>query len=334
MTELHSILAKLPPSRPADWKAWNVTVCIALLSEYRKKIVCVTDARASFRDFSAEKLAQKNILFFDDWAALYAGNDIEYVTPILERTTGKLYELMKKKRRRPTVEEIGNTLQRAWWAQLDELIECQVLRRHKVTAAEFLADGKSLFTDTIYNGLRNRMEQVKLSLQFLACGFDSNGDGHILFIDGITPPGSHDPTGMYAIGTGANAALSALAFQNGKNSLSLYSDLAQSVYCALEARFMATSAKDVGRESTFVTILEKDRAVKFISDPGVAYLRKLWQRSGAPRIPKRALDVIPSLLYGMNTPEPGEESIGRIEAIIGKPGLIKRSKARAEKRQE
>ena len=208
-----------------------------------------------------------------------------------------------------------------------------MLRRHKVTAAKFLAN-KNLFTDTIYNGLRNRMEQVKLSLQFLACGFDAKGEGHILIIDGMTPPGSHDLTGIYAIGTGANAALSALAFQVDKNRLNQYSDINKSLYCACEARFMAASARDVSRESTFVTVLEKGDQTQFLSDAGVAYIRKIWARSGAPRIPKRALDVMPSLLYGGNKPSTEEEDLAQIEAILGKPGLVKRSKRRIEKRQE
>ena len=91
---LNSVLSKLPPSRPSDWKAWSVSVCIALLSESRRKIVCVTDARASFRDFSSEKLAQKNLPFFSEWVALYAGNDIEYVNPVLNRASAKLFGIV------------------------------------------------------------------------------------------------------------------------------------------------------------------------------------------------------------------------------------------------
>jgi len=287
---LRLLLSGLPEPRIADWKVWNVSVCIAVLSESRKKIVCVTDARASFKDFSSDKLALKNWPFFRDWVALYAGSDVEYVPSILEGTSDRLYALMKKGRK-IGAKEVGNALQAMWWAKLDELVEYRVLRRHKVSTREFLSKRK-FFTDEVYNNLRNRMEQIKLSLQILACGFDPDGQGRILLIDGVTPPRRYDPTGVFAIGTGASAALSALSFHADKNYLSQFSDINTSLYCALEARFMAASAQDVGRESTFVTVMEKGKEIQYMSDLGVEYIRKVWARSGAPRIPKQALETI------------------------------------------
>jgi hypothetical protein len=183
--------------------------------------------------------------------------------------------------------------------------------------------------------LRTRIAGVKpLSLHFLACGFDENGDGHILVIDGETPVGHYDKTGMFAIGSGAHAALSALAFHADAHLLSQYSEVKESVYCALEARFMAATAEDVGKESTFITVMEKDKKIQYMSDPGIDVIRNIWKRRGAPRIPPQAIEMIPKLLHTMEEPKTAEEEIHRIEAMIGKPGLGKRLFAKRKQAAE
>jgi 20S proteasome alpha/beta subunit len=307
-----------------------MSICIALLSKNRKTVVCVTDERVAFgHSFSSDTIAQKTQGLYVHWVALVAGIDTEYADLIIQSARRNLSAHVARTNRPPTGEEVADALQQSYWRKLDELIEYQVLRRHKVTAEKFLRDGKRLFTPTIYDNLRNRMEKVVLRLQFLVCGFDEKHDGHIYIIDGKTPPGTCDSIGMWAIGNGSNSALSSLAFHADKHGLSLYSALEQSIYCALEAKFIAESAQDVGSKGTFVSILEPGNA-QFMSDHGVAAIKKKWERQGAPKIPKSALDLIPKLLYGAK-PKSKEEAMRTMDAVMGKPGYTKRLAAKREK---
>jgi hypothetical protein len=130
-----------------------MSIGITLLSETRKKIVCVTDQQASFKGFSSERMAQKSWPFWGDWVALYAGKDIEYATPILEDTADRLYKLAKISQCPLSPKQIGNALQESWWEKLDEKIELAVLRRHKITLSDFLSKGRKQFTESVYNNL-------------------------------------------------------------------------------------------------------------------------------------------------------------------------------------
>jgi hypothetical protein len=94
--------------------------------------------------------------------------------------------------------------------------------------------------------------------------------------------------------------LSTLSFHISKGDLGIYySPLATAVYFALASKFMAESARDVGK-STFVSILDAQGAktVQFVSDAGIEAIRKIWNKHGAPRFPKRLVnDAVPKLIY-------------------------------------
>jgi hypothetical protein len=61
----------------AGWKAFSVTVCIGALCEDRSKIVLVSDNKVGFGDFSADMAVFKEEVFFPQWIALFAGDDVE-----------------------------------------------------------------------------------------------------------------------------------------------------------------------------------------------------------------------------------------------------------------
>jgi hypothetical protein len=297
---LSQLLSKLPAPRPADW-GFNVTICIAAVCDSRKKIVCINDQRASFKDFSSERLAVKNRPFFENWIALYAGTDMEYVPGILDDARGRLSTLRRKKKRALTPTEVGKGLQESWWAQLESLIECQILRRHGFTLERFLREGKQKCTASFYSSIRAKIDQVKLSLNFLVAGFDKDGQGHILVIDGITPPARYDSVGMWAIGTGATAALSAMSFQADNGTLSVYAPAINAVYCLCEARFMAATASEVGHKGSFLVIISDNGPDEFLHEDGFNRIEEIWREFGAPRFPRQALEEIPGLIY---TPKP------------------------------
>jgi len=313
-----------------------MSVCIGLFSDDKKKIICVSDERASFGDFSSETLAQKNIPFIGEWIVMFAGNDVEYVADILDAARAELTTAIKKKGHAALKgTKVAAALQKAYAKQMDALIEQKVLRRHKFTLETFLRDGRNKCTESVYNNLRNRIEQVRsLSLKLLACGFDDKEAPRVFVIDGLGPPADRSDIGMWAIGFGASSAMAALMFHADAHALTAWSELNTSLYCACEAKFMAESATDVGRKGTFVMVFDKDSRVQFISPPGIERIRKIWRSKGAPRIPKEALRDVPNLLYGFEKPSSPEEARKRIDAMVGKPGFMERAQKREERKRE
>jgi hypothetical protein len=300
------------------------------MCESRKTIICVTDQKVSFGDFSADTIAvNKNDPFAADWVALSAGDDMEHALPIVERCTSMLYPRGIRKYKALTPEFVASKFDLAYWERLQRQIETKVLRKYHFTGKSFNKEGKIKCTATIYNNLCNRIDQTGLSLTFLICGFGDNETGHILVVDGRNAPTSYDSIGMWAIGSGAASALSALAFHADKHGLSVYSSLPEALYCACEAKFMAESAKEVGR-NTFIIIMQKDARIRCLSPPGVQIIKKIWESKGAPRIPAQALKVIPQLVYSLDKPKDEAEARQIIEAMVGKPGYLEKKKAAAK----
>lgn len=61
---------------------------------------------------------------------------------------------------------------------------------------------------------------------------------------------------------------------------------------------MSESASDVG-SSTFLVILESGTDAKFVSSPRIDEIRVIWNKSGAPRVPKAALNAIPDMMFSV-----------------------------------
>lgn len=149
----------------------------------------------------------------------------------------------------------------------------------------------------------------------MLCGTDEKGDAHLVCVDGTGAPSDLTDLGFWAIGSGTHAAINALVFHADRNRLSRYINLGQGVYLACEAKFMAESAKTVGK-ATFVTVFPASDTgkVRFVSQTGVEYLRTLWEANGAPRIPEHAALSAALLTYSADVPQEIRET-----AMAGKP---------------
>lgn len=283
-------------SKPHEW-GHGVSVCIAILSNDSRNIVAVTDEKITFGDgsFSSERAALKNTIFAPNWFALYAGNDAAHVPPILaraEKTLMKGGAVLDH-----TAEEVGKAVDDAYAFQLRQHIENSVLRKYGFTIESFLNEGKRKLSSSVYNRICAQVERTSLSLVFLVCGFDPNGQGHIMAIDGESAIQSFDEVGFAAIGEGDRAALSALAFQIGRMRLApRYSTIGLTAYCALEAKFMAETASTVG-ESTFCVVWERNVPPRHISWRGIKTIRQYWERHGAPRLPDAAEELASDMIF-------------------------------------
>lgn len=278
-----TLLSKLPVPRAADW-GWGVTVCIAIVTK-ENSIVAVTDWKVTFSGFSADHLAIKNQRLCDDWYTLVAGDDIEHAKPIVSRAKEIIEKVNKESRHAGMV---AGALHSAYVERLHQEIEARVLSKRAFTVETFRDRGKNKCSPDVYIDLCSRIDQVRLSLKFLLCGFGLKGEPHIFCVDGKGIPKCYDDVGFWAIGTGGSAALSALAFHvDHEDFHPLFSEENEAVYFALAAKFMAESSEMVGKSTLALVFRPNDTESGFVPYPRVEDVRGIWKRQGAPKKPRQ-----------------------------------------------
>jgi len=286
-----------------------------MLADDEKELVLVSDQRVSFGDFSSDNAVVKTNPILPDWMALVAGNDIGSAGPIIRRARRKL-------RQQPGLVHEADAIAEAIYEECrlerERKIDAKVLERHKFSADTFMAKGKKLCTEAVYYDLYSKINEVSLSLAFLVCGFDERGNGHIRLVTPDETPQDYDEIGFYAIGTGANAALSSLCHSVEHLSLNKHCNSGEVAYYALSAKFMAESASDVGDE-TWLVAIRKGQQSRYITPLyGMEYIRKTWEKRGAPRFPKGIDSAISDL---MMTLEDSVKPSGIRKAIKYSPKL-------------
>lgn len=285
---IRTLLAKLGDPRPADW-GYKVSVCVVaryLVRDGSDKLVCIADQRVSFGDFSGEHLTLKSTPISPGWAVLFAGNDVEHAQPIIVAAEKMAALAVKKYNRELEADEVAELVDQSYSAHLERQIANKHLRKHKFTSESFLNTGKTKCTPEVYLKTWDRISGEKLSLRFIVCGFDEARKAHIWLVDGEHAPTSYDTIGFWSIGRGAPAALSSIAFHISETKG--FSSLEETVYVALTAKFMAETASDVG-PSTFGVVLshpDEKTPVIILRQAVIDGIRKLWKKSGRPRIPR------------------------------------------------
>jgi ATP-dependent protease HslVU (ClpYQ) peptidase subunit len=273
-----------------------VTVCITALCENSDKIILVSDSKVSFGDFSADMAVHKMETIFNRWMTLFAGEDTEHIPFILERTRDILSSVRRRRKSLPTPAQVANALQRSYEERLEAQIEAKVLRRYGYTVKSFRDEGKKKCTASVYNGLCSKIAGVKLSLKFLLAGFDAKNKGHIIVGGGEQAPTDYTNLGFWAIGTGADAALSSLVYHRERQHISSASPMEQCLYIVCASKFMAESARDVGKYTAGCIISVTDLDMLVSAHP----IRRIWEEEGAPQLPKNIESRIKPLIM---TPE-------------------------------
>jgi hypothetical protein len=305
------LLSKMPAPKASDWKCWNMSVAISLLANHRKATVNVTDTKVTFGDFAADNIAPKDFPLFKKCSVLVAGNDIEHVKPIMDRATAIVGK-------NPSVSDVAEAINVAIGERLHAEITRKVLHKHGFDVNSFRDEGKRKCPPSAYLGLFNRVDQVSLSLKFIVSGFDSGGSshsvqGHIYAADGQGVPVCYDPVGMWAVGKGAHAALSYLAFliqRHGSPSREEGTELA--LFFALGAKFMAESCGEVGSQTTFAYINEYGRPPHYISYEAIEIIKAMWSLEAAPRIPEHLPEKISGFLKEFPVPSSDKELMAKL----------------------
>jgi hypothetical protein len=227
----------------------------------------------------------KDIPFYPGHSVLVAGDDVEHADPILDKALAILGLTDSEKAPYKSPLEVAEAVDEAFGDRLSGEIERRVLRKRGFTAQTFLEKGKEKCTPSVYLSLCSRIDQISIKLKFLVCGFDNKGFGHIYCVDGEHSPANYNSVGMWAIGSGAHAALSSMAYHKSKMDFSVYRSVEEAAYFGIVAKFMAESSDLVGKVGALVCAVDKERKPQYVNYVNQQKIRAKWEKEGAPRVP-------------------------------------------------
>jgi hypothetical protein len=260
--------------RPADWGV-GMTVCINAIAGTDEAIISVTDQMLGAGDMTADlprMLKGKRIA--DTWTASFAGNDITVVHPIL----GKTEALLSNKN---GLTDVAQAFVEAYSEERARVAEETILRPLGLTMETFRAALLGAEPNVEVAELRQRIQALNFKPTFIVSGFSDDGSAHIFTVEAPGTAAYFTNLGFWAIGSGAEAALSNLFYRKYDRYLSL----PEALYLVAEAKFMAESSAGVGRHS-FFHILKKDHTSVILMDDDIAPLREIWEREGRAPMPE------------------------------------------------
>jgi len=283
--------------RLSDERFGQMSVCICLLCrdvnnhDVGEHIVFVEDRKVTFTGFSADGAVSKHDILVQNWWVQYAGNDVDTAPLVIEAVRSKITG-----NEAPRL--IGEALQEAWTQYRDKEIETRILRKHGYTFESFRDEGREKCGESVYDQLHDRIDAFKFSLEFMLAGFDSQGIAHLMAISRDGALSVYSELGFWAIGSGAHAALSSLSFHVEHNNLcSCCSCVHNAVYFGCEAKFMAETSNEVGKEATSVTVHEdNEEEPQSFFNSEVEEIKKRWLKYGAPKPSEKAMLEIHRLM--------------------------------------
>ena len=123
-----------------------MSIGLSLLSDNGKKVINITDQKVNFGGFAADNLALKDLPLYKDIYALFAGNDVAHVEPILDRAR----EILLSSKSLPSVRDAAYALDQAYGERLHDEIYRRVLRKRGFDVASFREKGKQKCTPSAY----------------------------------------------------------------------------------------------------------------------------------------------------------------------------------------
>ena len=271
----------IPEPRPADWGI-GMTVCIAAHcyeeGSEDECVMCATDALVSTGEMSADHSARKMQRIGQGWFAMFAGDDISSLTPILDHVRDVVGDA------RSSRDKIAGAFVAAYKEQLKLRAENGTLAAVGYSLGEFKRSGLAQLGAENFTRILYEIERQTIDLQFLLAGVDEAGQFHLVT---ITSPGKVDyytELGFWAIGTGQTQALGSM-FSTSRRLR--FIGRAAALYRICEAKFSAENAIGVG-PTTIVGIIKKDAKGRYISTVLVEKLRPIWEETRVIEVPAKA----------------------------------------------
>jgi 20S proteasome alpha/beta subunit len=278
-------------------KRREMTVCIAAACERATKVVVATDRALSYAGIVSDSLRGK-MIWIDDWLVLYAGTPANTALII-----AALREIVSDK---PTSRNVRQAFYSAYCRRKALYSSFPTLSSYDITLETFKTEGLRIFGEAEFTRLSQEIAQVgaEFSEQLLVVGWGDTPNAVMLYE--ISPDGDRDHhfSGVAAIGSGSDVALSTMMLLGQSRD----SSLTQTLYAVAAAKFASekTSEGDVGRKTCFYITWKRTEGDtehkppgRFLEDEHVEQLYALWDRYGRPRIPDQVYlpvnDVLKSL---------------------------------------
>jgi len=167
-----------------------MTVCVAGICDTRNSIVVAADMKLSISGWTSGENLLKWYRIHQDWIALFAGDDLSRVEPIV---SGVWKQLNQKE----SCDSID--LSAKFTASYQECrkreAENLFLGVYGLDMERFLKDGKKLFNPTELSALHQSICSVNLQCEFMCAGFDKAGVAHIFTVSHPGVANYHDAVG-------------------------------------------------------------------------------------------------------------------------------------------
>ena len=185
----------------------NVTVCVAGICQ--GGIIALCDMMVSTGEFGADGWALKFRNVHPQWNAFFAGNDITRIIPLIAKA-GSIIENAGTH----SLPVVTAAVRDAFTEQLIEKQTELVLARYGLNMSDFVRTGPATFGEQVFISMKYQIDAINLDCVLLVLGFDEDSRAHIFTVEEPGVICNHDLSGFWAIGSGANRALSSLFFRN------------------------------------------------------------------------------------------------------------------------
>src|SRR5260370_3311564 len=193
--------------RPADW-GLGMTICVAA-SVLDEGIICASDTMLSTDDMQADLRTMKFRSVGSSWMVMFAGNDISPIMPILELVDEQIRTDTEQK-----ASGVAGYFASAYKTELNKKAENEVLGPLGLSLEEFRTRGLKQLGPAVFNRLLYDIQNIHFSLDFMICGYDSEGPPILT----VTNPGTinyYDLASFWAMGIGQTIALGHLLNATG-----------------------------------------------------------------------------------------------------------------------
>lgn len=257
----------------------KLTVCIAALCDARRSLILATDQMLDYGDYSGDAQILKISSLNSRWAAMFSGEDISQIQPVLRDSRTRLEALGAV-----SLEDAERAVVSALQARVREL-QTRILFRYGFDTFESFKDtGLTSLGDEYFTKIVGQLEGVRLGFEFLITGFDADGNPHLFTVSDLGSTHHYDMVGFAAIGSGTTAVHNTLSFHSFNNRM----PFEQALYYVCAGKFMSERAGGVGETTTVIVGQSVDGEIRWqdLSDEMVDELRKRWTKDGQPRIPR------------------------------------------------
>jgi len=262
------------------WWSSDMTVCVAAICRPDHSIIGISDTMVSNDYFSADYHATKIKRVGARWLTMFAG-ELSPVTPIVDAARTRLAAQPDE-----NASDVAAAFAEAFIEYRIGETERRYLSPYGMKMPEFLAKGREYFGDSGFAAMKYEIDSFHVNVEFLLCGFSTNGVGHILTIKDPGVFAYHDMPGFHAIGSGDIGAIGMLYANHARLAC-----LEETFYRVCEAKFVSEIAPGVG-ELTIGFILRPDGETIVLAPDELAKVKSLWKRKGRPKIPSGAAEEI------------------------------------------